>query len=165
MSRTARLLSGMAGLSVYTLVGWVERLRNPSPFPSRKNSMDFARNQACADCVNLSALLNPSYACHTSRLQIRRPRPRQRHMFAGRKLHARLAHVPLAHTVAAAALGEIHVNVVLVVAVGAGAEHGGEARTGRLAQAFTKLFGHLGICQSHQRAVDELDRAHVERIR
>ena len=39
----------------------------------------------------------------------------------------RLAHLPLANAVTATALGQIEMDVALVMAVGAGAEHGGEA--------------------------------------
>src|SRR5262249_59472479 len=81
-----------------------------------------------------------------------------------RKLLARVADVPFAYAVAAPALGQIHVHVVLVVTVGTRAEHGGEARAGQLPQVLAEPFVDLRVGQPHDRAVGEFYRAHVERV-
>src|SRR5215510_3583232 len=82
----------------------------------------------------------------------------------GRGLLLRIANVPLAHAMAAGALGEIHMHVILVIAVGAGAEHGGEARAHSLAHAQAIVLRYLRIGQLHHGAVGKLERAHVERV-
>src|SRR5215510_4192063 len=74
------------------------------------------------------ALVDPSWSGGC------RPGRRQRHGM-GRGLLLRIANVPLAHAMAAGALGEIHMHVILVIAVGTGTEHGGEARANGLAHA------------------------------
>src|SRR5437016_3535781 len=70
-----------------------------------------------------------------------RSRPRQRHgaVFRARGLLPRLANLPLADAVAAAALGEVEMHVLLVIAVRSGSQHGGEAGADALAQAFAKI--------------------------
>jgi hypothetical protein len=66
--------------------------------------------------------------------------------------------------VAAGALGEIHMDMILMVPVGAGAEHGGEPGASVLAQAFAKVLGDVGIGQLHHRAVCELERADIDGV-
>src|SRR5258705_12302353 len=53
--------------------------------------------------------------------------PWQRYL---RDLIAGLAHVPLTHTVAARALGEVHMDVILMIAVGTWSQHGAETGAG-----------------------------------
>src|ERR1700688_806002 len=81
-----------------------------------------------------------------------RARRRQRYLFAA-DLHTgnfsrwrRLAHVPLANAVTLPALGEIEMDMAFMMAVGAGPEHGGEARAGAGAQVLAQILGcrHVG---------------------
>src|SRR5262249_44444069 len=92
-----------------------------------------------------------------------RPGRWQRHGM-GRGLLVGVTNVPLAHAMAAGAFGAIHMHVILVIAVGAGAEHGGEAPAGGLAQAEAIILRHLRIGQLHRGAIGKLEGAHVERV-
>src|SRR5262245_38377030 len=85
-------------------------------------------------------------------------------MGLGRGLLLRIANVPLAHAMATGAFGEIHMHVILVIAVGAGAEHGGEAPAGGLAQAKAIILRYLRIGRLNHGAVGKLEGAHIERI-
>jgi hypothetical protein len=51
----------------------------------------------------------------------------------------------LAHTVATAALNEIEMDVALVVAVGARAEHRGEMPAGRFFQVYAQILRDIHI--------------------
>src|SRR6185369_12483240 len=91
-----------------------------------------------------------------------RPGHWQRHR--RHRLLAGLAHVPLAHAVAAGSLGEVHMHVVLVIAVGGRTKDRGEACAGALAQAETKILADLGIGQPHDDAVGKLYRPDVDGV-
>src|SRR5882724_10581779 len=56
-------------------VGWVERLRETQRPHSERAQRCWVsqRNQACADCVNLSAPLDPTYSSLSSCLRERAP--------------------------------------------------------------------------------------------
>jgi hypothetical protein len=75
-----------------------------------------------------------------------------------------MARRPDGPAVAAGALGEVHMDMILMVPVGAGAEHGGEPGASVLAQAFAKVLGDVGIGQLHHRAVCELERADIDGV-
>ena len=130
-----------------------------------------ALEQAALDQQAIDALARQPIEFHGLRYvhALERPRPGQRDVRRVRHRHRRLvaflANVPLAHPVAAAALDQVHVHVVLVVAVGARTQHGGEARAGRLLQALANVLGDARAGQLDELAVGELERAHVERIR
>ena len=62
------------------------------------------------------------------------------------------------------ALGEIEMDVLLVIAVRAGAEHRGKARAGARPDCLAPILGDIHIGQSDRLAVGELERAHVERV-
>src|SRR5262249_59058513 len=64
----------------------------------------------------------------------------------------------------AGALSQVHMNVVLVIAVGAGAEHGREAGASAFPHALAKIFVRRRIGQLDDATAGELDRAYVERI-
>ena len=55
-------------------------------------------------------------------------------------------------------------HVILVIAVGAGPEHGGKPGAGALAQPLAQVLGDVRIGQPHHLAVGEPERTHVERI-
>jgi hypothetical protein len=78
---------------------------------------------------------------------------------------ARFAQLPLADAIAATPLDHVDMHVILVETVRSRAEHGGEPRARGLMQPCAKLFRHLGVCEREHFAVDELQRAQVERIR
>src|SRR6476646_4752427 len=67
---------------------------------------------------------------------------RQRH-FGGDRFGVQ--NVPLANTVAVRAFGNIEMDVLLVVAVGAGAENGGESAAGEAAHLLAERFRNLGV--------------------
>jgi hypothetical protein len=58
---------------------------------------------------------------------------------------ARFAHRPLAHAIAAAALDQIQMDVVLMVAVGAGAEHRREVPTSRFLQLRAQILADIHV--------------------
>ena len=109
---------------------------------------------------------------------VERPRPGQgdidkhgarcdRRQRVGRRTagNARLAvELPVAGAVAVAMLGEVDVDVILVEAVGAGAEHRGEAGAGRRLHGEPEFLGDGGVGRMHGHAVLELERADVERV-
>ena len=76
----------------------------------------------------------------------------------------RIEHVPLADPVPAPALGEIDMDMLLVMAVRARPEHGREARAGVLAQSLADILGHLPVGPLHELAVGEPHAADIERI-
>src|ERR1035441_11083428 len=80
----------------------------------------------------------------------RRPRRRQRDDL--RDLGGRLAHVPLANAVTLPALGEIEMDVALVMAVRAGPEYRGEALAGARAPGPASIFFHPPVGSSEQPA-------------
>src|SRR2546430_17579888 len=64
----------------------------------------------------------------------------------------------------AGALGQVHMNVVLVIAGGAGAEHGREARTSTFPHALAKTFVRRRVGQLDDTTAGDLDRADVKRV-
>src|SRR5436190_19223648 len=95
-------------------------------------------------------------------------RARRREWHSRDRLRSRrlwVAHVPLAHRKSAAwALAQIHVDMVLVIAVRARAKHRGEAAAGASSYAFTKVTWNMRIGQGHELAVREPQGADIERI-
>src|SRR6516225_7588291 len=90
---------------------------------------------------------------------------RQRHRTSGtvlRALFVLLADVPVTYAVAAGALREIHMDMVLVIAVGARPQHGRKARAGPRPQILAKVFWHMRIGELDHRAAPELDGADVQ---
>src|SRR4051794_10753392 len=75
-----------------------------------------------------------------------------------------VAYRPLADAIAAAPLGEVNVDVVLVVAVGRRAEHGGKARAGAGLEAFAKTLRHRDVGQLIALAVRERECADVDGV-
>ena len=92
-----------------------------------------------------------------------RTRSRQRDI-GGDQALLRLAHVPLAHPVAAGPLREIEMDMGLVIAVGTRPEHGREAPASARPHAVTKILGDRRIGQADAAAVGELYAAHIERV-
>src|SRR5262245_40281834 len=80
------------------------------------------------------------------------------------ELPIRVPHLPLAYAITAATLGDINMNVTLVIAVRSRPEHGGKARTGAAAHSFAELAGGLRVGQSERMVAGKPQRAHVERI-
>ena len=96
-------------------------------------------------------------------------RPRCLGVLGEHRLRFRLdlghAHVPLAHrAIARAAFHEIHVDVVLVIAVGTGAQHRREAGAHALLPALAEILRHMNVGRVDGLAVDQRDRAHVDRV-
>src|ERR1700722_12737895 len=90
-----------------------------------------------------------------------RARPRQRHVGD----RGGLADVPMAYAIAAVAFRQVHVDVLLVVAVRTGAEYRHEARAGARPHALAKLARARRVGRMNGPAVGKPDRANVERIR
>src|ERR1043165_8364317 len=90
--------------------------------------------------------------------RLRRPLARQRDQLGG------VAHRPLADAVAAAPLGKINVDMVLVISVRGRPEHRGEARAGARLQPFAHLPGDRDVGRLVMLAVGERQRADVERV-
>ena len=91
---------------------------------------------------------------------VERTRARQLHR-VGKNRSRRLAgltHVPLAHAIAVAALGEIDMHVILVIAVGARTQHGHESRADALPQALAKVLGDLWVREPDHPPVGQLQR-------
>jgi hypothetical protein len=86
--------------------------------------------------------------------RLERPRPRKWDS-AGRGsqdvtgLGRRIPNVPLADAITAATLGEVDVDVVLMVAVRARTEYGREARTDRRSHRNAKVLGDIRIGRPH----------------
>jgi hypothetical protein len=99
------------------------------------------------------------------RARVLRPHPRQRdfcvNYFYG---IVRRAQVPLTQSIGIPPLGQINMDVVLVMVVRSGAEDGREARTRAAAQWQAELHWGRGIGKHLNGAAREFDRAHVECI-
>src|SRR3954453_14934418 len=152
MSRTARLLSGAMALPLVAAIVRRTVLAGKSASP-RSWRIAPATNGA-GTAYDRSVFVVMVGGC--------RPGHRQRHRRP--RLLAGLAHVPLAHAVAAGSFGEVHMHVVLVIAVGARTKDRGEARAGALAQAETKILADLRIGQPHDGAVGKLYRSDVDSV-
>jgi len=73
-------------------------------------------------------------------------------------------HVPLAYAVTIPTLDHVHVDMIFVLAVGAGSEHGAEAGAGCLPQAFAKILGDAQIGQAQDSPTPKLYGRYVERV-
>ena len=62
------------------------------------------------------------------------------------------------------ALGQIEMDMGLVMAVGTGSEHGGETRAGARADGLAQFLGHGGVGQAEHAVVGEREGAHVDRV-
>src|SRR6516225_8151664 len=92
---------------------------------------------------------------------------RQRHRTSGtvlRALFVLLADVPVTYAVTAGALREVHMDMVLVIAIGARPQHGRKARAGPCPQILTKILWHIRIGELDHRAAPQPDGADVQRI-
>ena len=69
---------------------------------------------------------------------------------------------PLAKFEIVAPLGEIKVDMVLVIPVRAGSQHGGEPRTDRCQHFFTSLTRDSTIGQRQRAAIRKLQPTHIE---
>src|SRR5882757_7155229 len=76
----------------------------------------------------------------------------------------RITHVPLAQPISSGALPQVHMDVVLVIAIRAGAEDCGEAPARALSRDFAKVSRNVWIGQSKVLPVDQPQRMDVERI-
>src|SRR5919198_6203287 len=145
MSRTARLLSGgMIWLPVCSDIG---------------GEASWRQKALCRDSSHVGKFPRDAEIGEGS-WRLSRTWRRQ-----GHGVIARFAHVPLAHAAAPAALGQVHVNVILVITVGTGAQDGGETGTRVFPQPFAEVLGHVRIGQLHHCASGEFERADVERVR
>jgi len=70
----------------------------------------------------------------------------------------------LAYAVTVPTLEHVHVDMIFMLAVGAGSEHGGEAGAGRLPQAFAKIPGDVQISQGQDSPAAKLHGRYVERV-
>ena len=80
------------------------------------------------------------------------------------RLHDRLAHVPLAHFETLAVLGEIDVDMLLVIAVRTGTQHGRKARAGACPQSLPPGFCDLDVRQGEHPSVRHSEIADIEGI-
>src|SRR6201999_149053 len=74
------------------------------------------------------------------------------------------AHVPLTNAIAVAALEQIEVDVLLVVAVGARTEHRGETAAGALVQIVAQVLGNVDVGQGDEGPVRQREAAHIDGI-
>jgi hypothetical protein len=93
--------------------------------------------------------------------EIDRARPRQRHR---RGDHLQIDDIPLADPITVRTLGEIEMNVLLVVAVRTRPQYGGEAGAGERTHLLAKRLRYLRIGEREGGAVLELDRADVDGV-
>jgi len=70
----------------------------------------------------------------------------------------------LAYAVTIPTLDHVHVDMIFVLAVGAGSEHGAEAGAGCLPQAFAKILGDAQIGQAQDSPTPKLYGHYVERV-
>jgi hypothetical protein len=73
--------------------------------------------------------------------------------------------VPLADAIAAATLGEIHVDVVLMIPVRAGTEYRRKARADGRFHREAEILRYGGVGRVHHFSIFEPERANVERVR
>jgi hypothetical protein len=91
----------------------------------------------------------------------------QRHAFLGScpgGLLPGLRNIPLADTVSAAAFRKINMNVVLVIAIRARPQHGGESRAQAFPQVFPKVFWNTPVCELQHLSVREPQGMQINRI-
>ncbi|OKO85227.1 hypothetical protein AC629_19625 [Bradyrhizobium sp. NAS80.1] len=87
--------------------------------------------------------------------------------FHGQKrgdLRQRIPDVPLADPVVVAPLRQIEMDMVLVIPVRAGTEHGGEARADRMQHPLAHVAGHGAVGQADRLPVGELDGPDVDGV-
>src|SRR5262249_56987421 len=79
---------------------------------------------------------------------------------------ARCADLPLAHCkTTVCPLLQVHVDMVLMIAIRTGAEHRGKATASVAAHPFAEVLGDLRVGQANTPPVSEPDQANIKSVR
>src|SRR5882672_7543673 len=93
-------------------------------------------------------------------------RRRKRDLLAVIGLYRRIEHLPLAHRkTTARALLQVHVNMILVIAIRARTEHSGEALTRVPSHPLAKVSCDMRVGQTNTPSVSQPDQADIESVR